>query len=133
MRTRGENWKLRVPLLAPVDKDEVREVADRYGLVAAIAELKEQKEAAEGTPVTVPDESDSGDAQDAEKGTFGEEALAAAAVAGNEENALAGGGAGSDAAHEGKETEEDASLEGEMVATMDIGAALTGQEETSHV
>ena len=133
VRTRGENWKLRVPLLAPVDKDEVREVADRYGLVAAIAELKEQKDVTEGTPVTVPDESDSGDAQDAEKGTFGEEALAAAAVAGNEENAQAGGGAGSDAAHEGKETEEDASLEGEMVATMDIGAALTGQEETSHV
>ena len=126
VRTRGENWKLRVPLLAPVDKDEVREVADRYGLVGAIAELKEQKEATAGKPVTVP-ESDSGDGQDVEKGTFSEEAFAGAGGAGNEENAQAGSDAGSGAAHQGTETEEGASPEDTMAPAMDIGAALTGQ------
>ena len=126
VRTRGENWKLRVPLLASVDKDEVREVADRYGLVAGIAELKEQKEATEGKPVTVP-ESGSGDGQDAEKGTFSQEALAAAAVAGNEENEQADSVAGPGAGHEGTGKEEDASTEDTMAPAMDIGAALTGQ------
>ena len=32
VRTRGENWKLRVPLLAPLGEKELREVADAYGL-----------------------------------------------------------------------------------------------------
>lgn len=32
VRLRGENWKLRVPLLAPVSKRQLREVAKAYGL-----------------------------------------------------------------------------------------------------
>ena len=45
VRTRGENWKLRVPLLKPVAKAELEEVAGRFGLARALAELKEQAEA----------------------------------------------------------------------------------------
>ena len=47
VRTRGENWKLRVPLLRPVKKEEMREVADRYDLAGVLAELKEQAQAKE--------------------------------------------------------------------------------------
>ena len=42
VRSRGENWKLRVPLLRPVSKDEVREVAERYGLEKVLTEIREQ-------------------------------------------------------------------------------------------
>ena len=42
VRTRGENWKLRVPLLKPVGKKEVAKAAAAYGLVGVLAELKEQ-------------------------------------------------------------------------------------------
>ena len=48
VRTRGENWKLRVPLLKPVGKEELREAAERYGLAGVLAELKEQAEARAG-------------------------------------------------------------------------------------
>ena len=42
VRTRGENWKLRVPLLKPVGRKEVREVAAEYGLGGVLADLKEK-------------------------------------------------------------------------------------------
>ena len=45
VRSRGENWKLRVPLLRPVGKQEVREVAERYGLEKVLTEIEEQAEA----------------------------------------------------------------------------------------
>ena len=45
VRTRGENWKLRVPLLEPVPKEELEAVAGHFGLTAALAELKEEAEA----------------------------------------------------------------------------------------
>lgn len=47
VRTRGENWKLRVPLLEPVPKDELEEVAGHYGLATVFAELKGEAEARE--------------------------------------------------------------------------------------
>ena len=47
VRTRGENWKLRVPLLEPVPKDELAEVAGHYGLATVFAELKGEAEARE--------------------------------------------------------------------------------------
>ena len=50
VRSRGENWKLRVPLLMPVSKEEVEEVAGHFGLEYVLAELKEGAEARdEGT------------------------------------------------------------------------------------
>ena len=45
VRTRGENWKLRVPLLKRVAKGELEEVAGRFGLETVLAELKERAEA----------------------------------------------------------------------------------------
>ena len=48
VRTRGENWKLRVPLLEPVRKEEVRKVAAAYGLEGVLAELKEQAKQVSG-------------------------------------------------------------------------------------
>ena len=45
VRTRGENWKLRVPLLKPVAREELEEVAGHFGLGTVLAELKEQAEA----------------------------------------------------------------------------------------
>ena len=42
VRTRGENWKLRVPLLTPVSKREVEEVAARYGLEKVLTEFEDQ-------------------------------------------------------------------------------------------
>ena len=47
VRTKGENWKLRVPLLHPVDEDEVRETAAHYGIAGALAQLKAPEKAAE--------------------------------------------------------------------------------------
>ena len=44
VRTRGENWKLRVPLLKPVGKKEIARAAAEYGLQGVLAELKEQTE-----------------------------------------------------------------------------------------
>ena len=45
VRTRGENWKLRVPLLKPVSRAELEAVAGHFGLQTVLAELKEQAEA----------------------------------------------------------------------------------------
>ena len=44
VRTRGENWKLRVPLLEPVGRGELEKVARRYGLEMVLAELKGEAE-----------------------------------------------------------------------------------------
>ena len=45
VRRRGENWKLRVPLLRPVSKKDLRAVARAYGLEKVIAELRSGAEA----------------------------------------------------------------------------------------
>ena len=47
VRTRGENWKLRVPLLAPVPRAELEDVAGHYGLALVLAELKGEAETRE--------------------------------------------------------------------------------------
>ena len=47
VRTRGENWKLRVPLLEPVPRNELEEVAGHFGLAMVLAELKGEAEAQE--------------------------------------------------------------------------------------
>ena len=45
VRTRGENWKLRVPLLKPVSKGELKEVAAHFHLEHVLAEFRERAEA----------------------------------------------------------------------------------------
>jgi len=40
VRLKGENWKLRVPLLAPVPEEELGEVAGHYGLGKVLAGLR---------------------------------------------------------------------------------------------
>ena len=42
VRTRGENWKLRVPLLKPVSNKEIEKVANKYGLKEVLVEFEEQ-------------------------------------------------------------------------------------------
>ena len=42
VRLKGENWKLRVPLLAPVSGEELRAVAEHYGLAEVLARLRGQ-------------------------------------------------------------------------------------------
>ena len=42
VRLKGENWKLRVPLLAPVSREELRAVAEHYGLGGVLARLHGQ-------------------------------------------------------------------------------------------
>ena len=42
VRLKGENWKLRVPLLAPVAEGELRQVAGYYGLGNVLARLGEK-------------------------------------------------------------------------------------------
>ena len=39
VRLKGENWKLRVPLLAPVSKDELEAVAGHYGLAGVLSDV----------------------------------------------------------------------------------------------
>ena len=50
VRRRGENWKLRVPLLRPVSKKELRAVARKYGLERVIAELRPGADAGSKRP-----------------------------------------------------------------------------------
>jgi len=45
VRTRGENWKLRVPLLKPVPKGELKKVAAHFKLEHVLAEFREQAQA----------------------------------------------------------------------------------------
>jgi len=42
VRLKGENWKLRVPLLEPVPEEVLREVAGHYGLGHVLARLRGQ-------------------------------------------------------------------------------------------
>ena len=44
VRTRGENWKLRVPLLRPVTKNEMKKVAEHFKLERVLTEFKELAE-----------------------------------------------------------------------------------------
>ena len=50
VRLKGENWKLRVPLLAPVAEDVLREVAGHYGLAGVLTGSRQ-----DGTPGSVKD------------------------------------------------------------------------------
>ena len=43
VRTRGENWKLRVPMLAPVGKRELRAIIDQYGLREVLGGPRREK------------------------------------------------------------------------------------------
>ena len=123
VRTRGENWKLRVPLLKAVGKEEVQEVADKYGLEGVLAELKEQKEAKEEKPVAAS-QPDSQDGQTTETVTFGEEAFAEGVGADNVEDEKGTTEANADSTHEGSEMEPEPSLEDDMAAALETSEAL---------
>ena len=125
VRTRGENWKLRVPLLKPVGREEVRRVACEYGLEGVIAELREQAERAKWEPVKATPR---GQVTKASEAAFGEEDLAGA-LAGAHENAGDDGSTGDretsggrpESADEGSDTD---TVPGEqMVLAMDMGDA----------
>ena len=67
VRLRGENWKLRVPLLTPVDKAEQRAVAEQYDLGEVLAELQESSRQSAAAPEPpASSEGSDGRAQDAE-------------------------------------------------------------------
>ena len=139
VRTRGENWKLRVPLLEPVGKSEVREVAAAYGLEGAIAELKEKTGKTQQEPVTPP----TPERQDqTSKAAFDKDDLASAQhgeeSSGEDGNAeVQGTSAGGDPANEGSNvndgpekkdestTEAEGDLEEEMAAAMELSEAGT--------
>ena len=127
VRTRGENWKVRVPLLRPVGKKEIQEVAKRYGLEGVFADLKERRERQQVQPVAAG-KPESRDEQTAQTGTFSEDALgeAAGTEGGEEENASAGAGADSDpSADRGDESSDsDSSSEDDMAPAMEMGDAL---------
>ena len=97
VRTRGENWKLRVPLLEPVPRDELEAVARHYGLSMVLAELK-------------------GEAEAREEGTEGEQVMASGQKS---RQADVGAAAGTDG--ESQEAASAASLED---GSSDLGAAL---------
>ena len=139
VRTRGENWKLRVPLLEPVGKSGVREVAAAHGLDGAIAELKEKTGKTQQEPVTPP----TPERQDqTSKAAFDKDDLASALHAeespGEDGNAeVQGTSAGGDPANEGSNvndgsekkdespTEAEGDLEEEMAPAMDLSEAGT--------
>ena len=131
VRTRGENWKLRVPLLSPVGEEELREAAKAYGLEDVLAEIKEKKEAQKEAPVAASGPY-SGDDRQSERGTFGEDDFAAGAGASEVDDARVGGDAGSNEAAEEKEEAPGASLEDAMAEALEIGEDLRQQEEASH-
>ena len=54
VRLKGENWKLRVPLLGPVSKKELREIAEAYKLGRVLVELKGDTPPATGPAKTHP-------------------------------------------------------------------------------
>ena len=141
VRTRGENWKVRVPLLRPVGKKEVQDVAKKYGLEGVFADLKERRERQQVAPVTAG-QPDSRDERAEQTGTFSEDALGDAAGAGGveeekasggagtegaeEENASAGAGADSDPSADGgdKSSDSDSSSEDDMAPAMEMGDGL---------
>ena len=109
VRTRGENWKLRVPLLEPVSRDELEEVAGRYGLAMVLAELK-------------------GTAEAQEKGTRGESDMAS----GQTSQTVDEDGGGSSVT-EGKGGEKASVMKvedksNEMGAALDIGEEVEAEE-----
>ena len=130
VRTRGENWKLRVPLLKPAGKKELQEVAARYGLEGVLAQLKERWEQKQIAPVTAP-QPDTRDDQGITTGTFDEQAFGEAAGiddAGEEKTSGAGTDSGSsadqgdDAGHESSDS--DSSSQDDMAPAMEMGEAL---------
>ena len=116
VRTRGENWKLRVPLLRAVGKDEVRRVAAAYGLEGVIAELKEKAAKAREEPAQAPKQDQQGQGTAA---AFGEEDFADGTLDGTETAAES-----SDTATDGSEAEE--TLDEEMAAAMEMSEAPQG-------
>ena len=127
VRTRGENWKVRVPLLRPVGKKEIQEVAKHYGLEGVLADLKERRERKQVLPVAAG-QADSRDEQATQTGTFSEDALgeAAGAHGDEEENAAAGAGAdpGSSADQGDESSHSDSSSEDDMAPAMEMGNAV---------
>ena len=86
VRTRGENWKLRVPLLRPVPKEVLEKAAGHFGLTHVVAELKGEAEAREVSSDTDRDmgsgrKSRSSDGGASEQGTAGESQEGAVAEA----------------------------------------------------
>ena len=131
VRTRGENWKVRVPLLRPVGKKEVQDVAKKYGLEGVFADLKERRERQQVAPVTAG-QPDSRDERAEQTGTFSEDALGDAAGTDDagEENTSGGGGTdsgpsadqGDDAGQQSSDS--DSSSEDDMAPAMEMGEAL---------
>ena len=90
VRLKGENWKLRVPLLAPVPEGELRQVAGHYGLEKVLGRLRAQRGEAqaeaqaepvtEEAPVTArphePQEAVAGPASDTSQHSDAEDELA---------------------------------------------------------
>ena len=123
VRTRGENWKLRVPLLRPVSKKEGQEVAAKYGLEKVLAEFKEQKEMKEQKPVTAS-RADAQDGGTTTAATMSDDALAEGVQANGPEDDKDTATAGSDSAHDEPETETEPSLEEQMAAATAASEAL---------
>ena len=105
VRTRGENWKLRVPLLEPVPRAELEDVAGHYGLAMVLAELKGEVEA-------MQENTDTG--QDMGSGRRSPSGNGGASAAGTD--------------GESDETASAASLED---SAGELGAALSAEEEES--
>ena len=118
VRTRGENWKLRVPLLKPVGKRELQEVAARYGLEDVLAQLKERKEAREEKPVEAT-QRDSRDDQETEKAAFGNDSLAEGMGSDDTEDAPPPPDAGSASSPGEPQTGPQANLEDEVAAAVE--------------
>ena len=125
VRTRGENWKLRVPLLKAVGRDEVRRVASEYGLERVMAELREQEDRTKGEPVKAaqPEQRDQ-----TSMAAFGDDDLAGGladtqktdgseADTGREETATGPSDAAEDALEAGRTARE------QVAAAMDMGDA----------
>ena len=123
VRTRGENWKLRVPLLRPVGKKEAQEVAGKYGLEKVLAEFKEQKEMKEQKPVTAS-QAGSQDGGTTTAATMSDDALAEGVQANGPEDDKDTATAGSDSAHDEPKTETGSSLEEDMAAATAASEAL---------
>ena len=61
VRLKGENWKLRVPLLAPVDEEDLASVAGAYGLGEVLARLGGQPGEARADSTTTTDNGNGAD------------------------------------------------------------------------
>ena len=121
VRSRGENWKLRVPLLYPVKKDEVREVAAKFGLEGAIAELKERKEKSTQEPMQATET----EQQEQQSNTaFSDDDLADGAENDSKDSAAEGGADAQETDTGGSETKDaPESLDDDMAAAMETAEA----------